>query len=442
MRRSITGPLLIILIGSLLLAQNLYADFSIWNAFAEHWPWLLVAWGGLRLAEHGLRAAQGEPGPAPMRASALVLAVLLCTAGSAAHGIERADWPGDFNLFWGGLKHLEPAHPVLVEGSWPAAGIKTLAIDGYLGDIQIVGDDGDSIRLEGKRKIAADSAEQARRASDTSPVGFTVTAETATLSPSGGSQRRFSGDFVVHAPRSLAVRVSGGDGELKLRDFAAGATIEAAGAVDVEDIDGSVNVRLRHGRRFEARRIGGDVRLEGGAHNVEAHEVDGAVRLTGDHFGRLEIAATGPLEVAGRRLEVQAPAGIAGRLKAEKRKLEIAGVPGRLDVTTRERWRIEASELGGPTRLIGSRGEARVELGPERIHDLEVRLESGDIELRLPPDADFELEAQATDIDNALPKADDGSGGPLKLSSGGGGAKIRLETDRGRIRLEPSSGEN
>lgn len=436
MRRSITGPLFIIAIGSLLLAQNLYADFSIWNAFAEHWPWLLVAWGGLRLAEHGLRAAQGEPGPPPMRAGALIPALLLCTVGSAAHGIERADWKGDFDLFWGGLNKLEPAHSIPVEGSWPASGIETLEIDGYLGDIRIVGDDEDSIRLEGHRKIAADSLEQARRDSDTSPIAYAATDGVARLSPSGGPQRRFSGDFVVRAPRSLVVRVTGGDGELKLRNFNSEATVEGSGEVDVEDLSGSLTVRLRHGRKIEARRVGGDLTLEGAANSVEAHEVSGTVKLTGDQYGRLEITAAGALEVSGRRLEIRAPDGIVGKLKAADRKLEIFGVPGALDVTTRERWRMKASSLGGPTRLTGRSGDVEVELGEDdRIHDLEVRIESGDILLRVPPDGDFDLEARARDIDSALPRSAGESGGD-------GSARIQLRTDDGRIRLEPPTVDN
>src|SRR5438105_1110179 len=99
MRRSITGPLLLLLIGSVFLWTNLHPEAPIFDLLARYWPLLLIGWGLLRLLEaliwrrDGVRYgfAGGE----------IVLIVLICIACSGIrqaheHGIRSTprglDW--------------------------------------------------------------------------------------------------------------------------------------------------------------------------------------------------------------------------------------------------------------------------------------------------------------------------------------------------------------
>src|SRR5262249_13438316 len=50
-RRSLTGPILIILIGGAFLVYNLRPDIPLFDLLAQYWPFLLIAWGVLRLLE-------------------------------------------------------------------------------------------------------------------------------------------------------------------------------------------------------------------------------------------------------------------------------------------------------------------------------------------------------------------------------------------------------
>ena len=50
-RRSFTGPLLLLLIGAFFLWRNLHPEAPLFDMAAQYWPFVLIAWGLLRLIE-------------------------------------------------------------------------------------------------------------------------------------------------------------------------------------------------------------------------------------------------------------------------------------------------------------------------------------------------------------------------------------------------------
>ena len=50
-RRSLTGPLLLLLIGGLFLWSNLHPEAPVWHILAQDWPFVLIAWGLIKLVE-------------------------------------------------------------------------------------------------------------------------------------------------------------------------------------------------------------------------------------------------------------------------------------------------------------------------------------------------------------------------------------------------------
>src|ERR1019366_1510369 len=50
-RRSVTGPILLIMVGAGFLIYNLRPDIQLFDLLAQYWPFLLIAWGALRLVE-------------------------------------------------------------------------------------------------------------------------------------------------------------------------------------------------------------------------------------------------------------------------------------------------------------------------------------------------------------------------------------------------------
>ena len=369
-----------------------------------------------------------------MRGGALIPALLLCLAGSAAHGVERADWSDGIGFLRTGFRLFNPTYLVEIEQSWPADSAETLRVEGFRGDLTIVADDEPSIRVSGKCRIAAENPEEAKRASRAAPPAMETTERTAVLRLAGNPRRRFSGDLSIHAPRSLEVQVRKGDGDLKIVGFASRVDVETAGEATLEQVDGPVRLRLERGDKVDLAEIGGDVSIDGSVRSLAAKSIRGKLTMHGDMLGRAEIESTGQLDLQSRRLQATAAGPITGRLALERGRVEVAGIDGALAIEGDGRWRMQASRVEGPLKLTAERGDLEVRANSGRLYDMELRLEEGDITLALPPDADYELEAQATEIDSDLPvdqKASDAT------DSRADSPTLRATTSRGRLRLQP-----
>src|SRR4051794_37494132 len=82
-RGSLVGPLILIVIGALFLLNNMRPDLSVIEMMASYWPYLLIAWGVLRLVEIFFTMARSRPMPvAGVSSGEWVLVVLLCIVGT------------------------------------------------------------------------------------------------------------------------------------------------------------------------------------------------------------------------------------------------------------------------------------------------------------------------------------------------------------------------
>ena len=90
-RKSLAGPIFLIVLGVVFLYRNFHPNFSLPALLADTWPWILIAWGGLRLAELGAAAWMRRPAPAAFGATTFLVAALICLLGSAIHALEHGD---------------------------------------------------------------------------------------------------------------------------------------------------------------------------------------------------------------------------------------------------------------------------------------------------------------------------------------------------------------
>lgn len=90
--KSFFGPVALVALGILLLANNLIPRLALFRLFADQWPWILVLWGGFRLIEYAVARALARPTPENAGLGAVLAAVLLCLAGSAAHAVAHDRW--------------------------------------------------------------------------------------------------------------------------------------------------------------------------------------------------------------------------------------------------------------------------------------------------------------------------------------------------------------
>jgi len=63
MKRSVSGPLVVIGIGFLFLMNNFYPEIFTWRELWRYWPFLLIGIGVIQLIEVIVNAAGDRPMP-------------------------------------------------------------------------------------------------------------------------------------------------------------------------------------------------------------------------------------------------------------------------------------------------------------------------------------------------------------------------------------------
>src|SRR5207249_3179957 len=62
-RHSLAGPLILIVIGVAFLARNVWQEVPLFELVSRYWPFILIAWGVMRLLEVFVEAARSKPLP-------------------------------------------------------------------------------------------------------------------------------------------------------------------------------------------------------------------------------------------------------------------------------------------------------------------------------------------------------------------------------------------
>ena len=96
-RGSLSGPLVLILIGVVFLIHAISPDFRLADLIGHYWPYALILWGLVALIEVCIRFFTNVPLPRNgVSGGAWVLVVFLALIGSSAFEFQRPDnwFPG------------------------------------------------------------------------------------------------------------------------------------------------------------------------------------------------------------------------------------------------------------------------------------------------------------------------------------------------------------
>jgi len=459
--RSYWAPLFLIVLGCLLLAQNLYPDFSLSELFALYWPWLLIAWGGFRLAEYTLARLFGRIPPAPMGGGSLVLALLLCLAGSLAHRHHEAGWSGlRIGVFddWG-QESFE--FPVLLEAPLTSGG--AVRIDGLRGGIRVVGSEGNSVVVEGRKRIEAPNRDAAGKAAAAQVLEITQEQTGVALRAvrAQGSDARdaanpaaaraeTSFDLTLRVPDYVSLNVQNNSADLEIRGLKGAVVVEGErGDVTAEELAGPMRVSLNQGGILKARNLAGGFAMEGRALRVLLADVAGPVSIDGRVSVAIELkklASPVKISTGATQLELQtAP----GEIKMGRRSFFARDVEGPLHLKTRGSREIRIERFRGPAVIEAERADVKLKPAPHAMGEVTARVERGGIEVAVPPLQEFSVDAKAErgrirhDFGPSLEARREGRGAVLRGAIGAG-PRIFLRTGRGDVRLRgqiPSAGE-
>ena len=443
-RRSIAGPLVLIVVGLIFLLRNMGVRLPIWHWFGHWWPLLLILWGVIRLIEHSMAQREGYR-RAGIGAGSILLLILIVTIGLSAHYSSDIDWGGvrdqiqmDDDL--GGMFGTAYTFEDTLEQSFPAKGSLRVVCDH--GSLNISPSDGNTLRVVVHKKLYAQNQNDANKYNEGSRPQITVEGSEVRLNAntSGAGDHAVQSDMDIFVPRDAVLDIAGKRGDVTINDHKADVKISLQrGDVTLGEIAGSAKINMEKGS-IRASKVSGDLDIDGRIDNVTIDDVAGAVHLSGDFFEDMRLS-----KVAG-----------SVTFKTSRSDMAIASVPGNIEISGDA---LSGNQLNGPSRLTTRSKDIHLE---DVTGDLQVENANGDIEihaanklpvgkmtlsgkhgditLTLPANAGFQIEATTRkgDItsDFSAIKINENKGtSEASGTVGNGASKLQITADTGDIRI-------
>lgn len=445
--RSLVGPILLIALGVLFLLYNLRPEWPLLRWMTLYWPWLLVAWGALRLVEILVWAARSRPLPrSGISGGEWTLVVVLVLAGVAADAMRR-HWP-ELRINIEGVEWLGKAYDFPLEAAQPAGKARRVLIENPRGGVRVVSAPWTDVRVVGRMTVRALDRETAERVHKRAPLEVSASGDDVVVrAPQAPPEPPAwtSCDLEVTVPEGLAVVVRGREGDVDATNISGDVIVESEkAAVRLAEIGGTVRLEVRQIRLARAINVKGGVSLRGAGEDVELENVAGPVSVEGSYTGELTFRKLeSGLQFDSRRTHFRVRR-LPGRVRMALGELSGTGLEGPLRLKARTRD-VELADLAGEAEIEVERGDVDLRLAGSPLGPLKVSVQSGDIGLAVPPAARFELFAASGhgEVINELgPEFRlEPSGRGATVEGGKGPTMIRLRTERGSITLRWLSGD-
>ena len=439
-RRSLTFPLFLLLIDGLFLWSNLHPEAPVWYILSQDWPFVLIAWGLIRLVEVLFRG--GDESRGSFSGGEIWLIILISVAGMGMWQAREYGFHFHNSGFeeWFGEQYDFP-----ISVAAPAGGIKRVVFENPHGNINVSGADTQQVSVNGHRQIRSMSRSDADHANTVAHVEIVTQGDrllVRTNQDHGPSNQRISDDLVeVTVPRGLAVEVRGRQGGDYEISGVSGDVELFANRADVRLSGVGGNARIEIGRTDSIRAVDvkGKVDIQGQGSDLELENIDGQVTVSGAYNGSLSFKKLAkPLQFEGARnteLNVQA---IPGEISMDLGQFTANNVTGPMKLSTRSRD-IHVQQVTRSIEVETERGDIELQPGLP-MPSIEAHSGGGRIELVLSPKAAFQLEATAergdatNDFGDPIRKEIDGHSATLK-GKVGDGPLVRVTASRGSVEV-------
>lgn len=441
--RSFAGPVVLIVLGIFFLMGNMgwiaWQDLGRW--FARFWPALLILWGIIKLIEYQ-RASRAGVRARGIGAGGILLLIFLVVTGLIATEAYRLDWvairdqmhiEGADMPWWGHTYSYEDS----LEASFPAGA--SLQVLSERGAVNITASDDNQIHVNVHKRINADNQQDADNWNKSTRPQITTSGTVVSVNANtqGAGDHWVSTDLDISIPRKASVALSTRRGDMSIigRDGSAELS-NGHGDVSVTDLTGSLVLNLDH-TSARISDVGGDVTLQGRANDVSVEDVKGAVRLEGDFMESVRLSrVVKSVSFKSSRTDLQF-ARLDGDLNLDSGDLEANSVTGPLRLRTRSKD-IMINGVTSDVHLQNRNGA--VEIHFNKLGNVEVSNERGDIRIFVPEKSSFQLDAQARGGDiqtdfNELKVDNQENRATASGSVGSGGPHISLNNEHGTIEI-------
>ncbi|MGC2270978.1 MAG: DUF4097 family beta strand repeat-containing protein, partial [Candidatus Sulfotelmatobacter sp.] len=441
------APLLLIGLGLIFLARNVYPDLRLLDYLAKFWPLLLILWGVIKLIEYQQAQRDGVPARG-IGAGGIFLLICIVVCGLIATQASRFNWAnirdnlniddGDVDNFFGQTYNYDNN---LERDLTPA--ITSLSVHDDHGAVRVSVADNNKITVTVRKRVGADSQNDADRYNgETMPV-LSATGAQLTLDArtQASGDHGVQSDLDISIPRKMAlqitsrrgdVSVTGRDGEVDINN--------QRGDVSVENVTGNVKLNLDRSSAT-VEQIAGDVHIGGELDEVSVTDVNGAVQLDGGFTESVKLAnISRSVTFKDSRTEMDFSR-IDGDLDLDSDDLHADQITGPLHLTTRDK-EIQLEDVSGDVRLQNENGG--IEISMRSLGNVQIDNRNGDIQLSVPEKAGFRVDASTRDgeIQSDFPelKIDNGDHESRASGSVGNGAShIVLNTEHDGIEIRKAS---
>jgi DUF4097 and DUF4098 domain-containing protein YvlB len=409
----------------------------VFELIAQYWPFVLIAWGLLRLVE--VAFTRGDSPRSSFSGGEVVLMALICFFGwgiweGYQHGIRIE--PG--GLDWFGEQYDYP-----VTASAPAAGMRRVVFDDPHGNIKVVGGDGQTVTVTGHKTVRAYNRGDADQTNGNTPVEIVAQGDrllVRTNQDHAPDNQRVTDDLEVTIPRGMAVESHGNQGDFDIADVSGDIDLATSrGDVRLARIGGNARLDIGRSDLIRATDVKGRIDLQGRGSDVDLENIDGPVTIGGAYTGTLDFKNLAqPLQFEGARNTELSAQAVPGHISMDLGQLNASGITGPMRLVSGNRD-IKLEQFTQSLELETQRGDIELQPGLP-MPSMEVRAGSGRIELIVPDKAGFRLDATAehgevvNDFGPPVEREVDGRTATLKAIVGEG-PLVRLTTSRGQIEI-------
>lgn len=454
-RTSLAAPLLLIGLGSLFLARNVFPDLPLLDYLAKYWPLVLILWGVLRLAEILVWAATSKPLPAQgISGGEWTLVVFLCLFGFGLHAARGfSNWLPKDRLELGGLDVFGESFEYPLAGERPVSATPRVVIESFRGNAHITGADVSTVKVTGHKSVRSMDQSYADGVDRESPLELQgdlnrVIIRTNQDRPSRLS--RITAELEITVPKGASIEAHGRNGDFDINGISGTVDINSDNAgVRMENIGGEVRLELRRSDLVRAVNLRSALELKGNGSDIDLENIDGPVTISGGYRGMVQFHnLTRPVHFNGPQGEFSAEK-ILGEVRMPLGEFTGQNLVGPVSLNSPSRD-VHITGFTNSLDVRVGRGDIELRPGSLPLSRIQAHTRGGDVDLALPAGAKFDLNATSArgEVSNAF-------GGPLReersnhgaslrgsTSGSGGGATVNVETERGDIVVRQTSAED
>ncbi|MEP7352482.1 MAG: DUF4097 family beta strand repeat-containing protein [Acidobacteriota bacterium] len=457
---SIVAPLLLIGIGGLFLARNVFPELPLLDYLALYWPYLLILWGALRLLEVFLWRSSatnsaGRPLPrAGVSGGEWVLVFFLCLIGMSLHAVRGfSTWLPRAGVEWGGLEVFGESYEFPIAGQATTSANPRVVIENFRGTARIsvskdAGDLSNMVKVSGQNHIRSIDQASATRANQQGTLEVSGNANQVIINVHQdrvSGIRRLDADMDIVVPKGASVVARGHDGDFDISGITGSVDINGRNSsVRLESIGGDVHLNVQGGNLIRAVDLHKSFDLTGNGNDLDLERVAGQVTISGYYSGVQQWKAlSGPIHWRGTQTDFSAQ-GLPGDARVTSSDILMTGIEGPVHMNSQSRD-MELNDFTESIDLTINRGDVKLAPGRASLARMTVNVNAGNVDLAMPEGARFDLNAitnrgtAMNDFGSPFMQETNRQGASIRGSIGGPAVNIRVQ--RGKIQLRRVIGQ-